>query len=114
MSVQRQLEMNADYEDCEVYVDSDDYDLVRQLLSVDGLDAETQDSVGGIEVSIAHNDYESGGEGFLGWPIVVECTANRAAAPQSVVSAVQSILNALSEARIRALPSCYFEDELDF
>ncbi|GGT54277.1 hypothetical protein GCM10010271_67680 [Streptomyces kurssanovii] len=106
--------MMDDYENCDVYVDSDDHVLVRRLLSVIDSQTEMQNRVGDIEISVAHNDYESGSEGFLGWSTVVECTAIHEAAPQSVVSAVQTVLNAFREARIRALPSCYFEDELDF
>jgi hypothetical protein len=106
--------MLDEYESCDVYVDSNDHVLVHRLLSAASSQTEMQNRVGDIEISVAHNDYESGGEGFLDWSTVVECTAIREATPQSVVSAVQAVLNALREAQIRAIPSCYFEDELDF
>ncbi|ALC18986.1 hypothetical protein ACH46N_05400 [Streptomyces pristinaespiralis] len=107
--------MLDEYASCDIYVDSDDHDLVRRSLSSTlGIKGETRLKVGAVEISIAHNDYETGGEGFLDWWTVIECSATHDAAPKSVVSSVQAVLDALRGSRIRALPSCYFEDELDF
>lgn len=107
----------SSYADCDVYVDSDDRDDLRDLLMAIAPERPVRQSeiaFDGLSVRIAHNDYETGGEGnFLQWSTVLECAATPDAAPREIVASVQSILSALKSAGIRALPSCEFEDELN-
>ena len=111
------LDPDSAYSDASIYVDAVAAPRVvgrlRDALGLDDNDAEL--TVGPVRVSGEPNDYATGRRArpfdFLQWPTVLECEAP-AGAPDEVVQAVTTVLEALWDGGFKAVAACDFEDEL--
>ncbi|GAA4919711.1 hypothetical protein ACFPM3_00455 [Streptomyces coeruleoprunus] len=104
------------YESCDIYVETDDRCALSGLL-LELTESKTAREgsliIGRVAVSVAHNDYESGGvAGFLGWGTVIECAAVPGASYEEVAGSVRRLLGFLEKHRLQAVPVCQFEEDL--
>ncbi|MFI2415798.1 hypothetical protein [Streptomyces sp. NPDC018947] len=108
---------DSPYSDASIYVDAVSAPRImgrlRDTLGLQNNGPEV--TVGPVHVTGEHNDYATGRHAhpsdFLQWPTVLECET-RAGAPNEVVQAVTSVLEALWRAGFKAVAACDFEDEL--